>query len=221
MLLSHDTPHILKYVLILLKILIFSPICQIARVFSIIICIITIYYKILASCIAFLVKKSYHIALLGCVTIDKYICEFYTCVIIVVTLATFFAPTIAVMMFMGFSTTVMFNFISLKMYDIVPMPIFLFFPTFAIIIPTLAMVMIPMSIAVYEDTRELRNKWKYLLAISTDKGYVARKIRATKEIGIDVGFLAHNFFVCKKSTQYTFLEAMVCYTISALLSIEV
>lgn len=56
---------------------------------------------------------------------------------------------------------VLANFISLKMYQIIPMPFYLFFPPGAMLLSSLIAIILPMVTNVYENVVEVIAEWKY------------------------------------------------------------
>ncbi|OXA37129.1 hypothetical protein Fcan01_28096 [Folsomia candida] len=107
------------------------------------------------------------------------------------------------------------------MYDVIPLPQFIYFPMSSLIIPTIVRIVVPMMIAIHDDSTNLIRKWGRILATTRDKRYVGRLIRARRSLRIYAGFAQHNYFNCVRSTLPTYFEAVLDYTITALMSINV
>lgn len=194
---------------------------EMARLFSWLICFMTLALHLLISCVTFLQNKSIRLTIWGRIAIDQYFVGFRALEITVISSSHFTTPMVALVMLIGIIGTVQCNFVALKMHRVIHLPLYLVFPTFGVLLPIIAMIMMPLMIAIFERTKELRRRWQYLLLLCKLKGYVLRKIRATRHIGIYGGLMHNNFYICKKSTQTTYLSVMVYYTITALISITI
>lgn len=116
---------------------------------------------------------------------------------------------------------VMFNFVSLKLYGIIPMPMYLYFPSVAVAIPCALSFMLPMAINVYENDKKVHDKWKYYCYQSTKVKFLKRQVDATKVIRIYAGIGNFTFFEVKKAVKPRYFYETMYYTITALLSIAV
>jgi hypothetical protein len=127
------------------------------------------------------------------------------------------------LMLIGFMLSVLFNFASLKLYHIIPMPLFLFTPYVAVLILVTIQFMVKMGIDIYTKANEMvsiKDKWNRIVARSSDKKYVTRRIRATRVIRFHGGFLGFKVYECTKFTKVADYEAILSYTISAVLSVD-
>jgi hypothetical protein len=58
-----------------------------------------------------------------------------------------------------FVIDVVCNFVTLKLYHVLPMPFYLFFPSVSIIIPIIVAVLLPIVVQIYENANKLTIKW--------------------------------------------------------------
>lgn len=127
---------------------------------------------------------------------------------------------IAVLAGSGFVNCVVFNFVSLKMYHLIPIQLYPVFPFVSLVTISIIQILVPEAIAVFENAESMIAKWRQSLALSRDLKYLKRKIRATRTVRIYAGLFSYNFFHFKMSTKGTFFSQIVSYTITALLSVE-
>jgi hypothetical protein len=128
---------------------------------------------------------------------------------------------IGAFMLTGWILSVLFNFATLKMHHIIPMPLYLYFPSISILIPITIHFMLKMGIDVHTISHEMVVKrWGRVVCISGNKKYVRRRIKATKVLRVHGGFLGFKVYDLTKSTKATYYEAILIYTINALLAID-
>lgn len=127
---------------------------------------------------------------------------------------------VATVMFSGFVGCISINFATLKMYDVIPMPLYLTFPVLGVVIPTFIHIMMPMMIAVYEGAVVLQRKWGRALGLSKDVKYLKRKLRAEKAVRIYSGVFGYELYFVRNSTKSTYQYVIVGHTISALMSVS-
>lgn len=133
----------------------------------------------------------------------------------------YISPIVVIIVLFGSMLSVLFNYISLKLYAVIPMPMYLFFPTFAVLLPCVVLVMLPVGTAVHERDAEVHAKWKYYAHRSSNVKLLSRQLRATKVIRITGGISDFQLFTLNQSFTPRYFSAMVDYTITALLSIPV
>lgn len=121
----------------------------------------------------------------------------------------------------GLVLSVTFNFVTIKMSRIIPMPIYLVFPVAATILLTMMQIMVPMLVKVYSEGEEVVEKWKYYTKYSKDVKYLTRRIAARQTLRVKVGWFGYGFFFVQKSTKVTYYEAVLTNTISTLMSVNV
>jgi hypothetical protein len=71
------------------------------------------------------------------------------------------------------------NFVSLKLYHVIPMPFYLFFPSVSILIPVTFMILLPIMVNTYENGVNRYGKWKqniYHCSLHEMK-YLKKKLR--------------------------------------------
>lgn len=127
----------------------------------------------------------------------------------------------AMTMFVGFVLNVTLHFVTIKMFHIIPMPLYFAFPSVAVCMLMMIQVTLPMAIKIHAGGEGMAWKWKYYSYYSTDIKYVRRMIRARQGVRINLGLFGFRFFYFKKSTKATFCYNLLSYTISALMSIKV
>lgn len=98
-------------------------------------------------------------------------------------------------MFAGFVLSVSFNFITIRMYDIIPMPIYLVFPFASGIILMIIQLKMPMLTGIYEGGQEVALKWKYYTQYSKDVKYLTRMIRARQSARVNAGLFGYRIFL--------------------------
>ncbi|OXA47929.1 hypothetical protein Fcan01_17210 [Folsomia candida] len=206
-----------KYGIIPLKIIQIGSWYLVARVLAMTMCTCTLAAYLTLSCIESLCDKS---GLIETTKISPYLVEYSSCELILSISYPFLAPAVALCLLNGFVLSILYNFISLKMHHMIPMPFFAVFPTLAVAAITIIQTMVPIAISIHTDTTELRNIWKRFVASSQNKRHVVRQIRAKRSICVYVGVVDHNFFIFCKSLLPTYYEATVYYTITALMSID-
>lgn len=131
--------------------------------------------------------------------------------------AGFSDASIAILMGLGLILCVLFNFVTLKLYNIIPMPLYLYFPSVAIIIPFIIDTLLPLGIRVNEKTARLKTKWGKQLDLCSDRKYLQRRLRAIKPLRFDCRVAGYNLLQLVKPTKAWFYMQIMNYTISALL----
>jgi hypothetical protein len=124
-----------------------------------------------------------------------------------------------------FIVDVVCNFGTLKLYNIIPMPFYLFFPSVSILISVLCPIMMPMVVNIYENVNTLNVKWRQNCIHKDcsvfEMKYLKRKIKSIKVIRVCGGILEYTLYEMNNSTKARFLFEMINYTINAILSIPV
>ncbi|OXA43295.1 hypothetical protein Fcan01_22060 [Folsomia candida] len=152
--------------------------------------------------------------------VDRYFVNVHSCKICFSIGYDFMTPLVSTMMLIGFMTGVILSFISLKMYGIIPTVVYLYCPSLLTVLYVLISILLNMVINVYEDGRVLYVKWLWVLARSGDKAYVGRKLRAIQIPRIYGGLMGFNLYQCTAQTKTVYYEAILSYTITALMSIN-
>lgn len=116
---------------------------------------------------------------------------------------------------------VVFNFVSLKMYQIIPMPLYMFFPSVSVVIPGMICMILPVVVDVYESDAEVVAQWKYSCRRSSDIKLLSRQVRATKVLRINGGMLGFTLCQFTKGVKASYFFEVVNYTITAIMSVPV
>ncbi|OXA36745.1 hypothetical protein Fcan01_28498 [Folsomia candida] len=209
-----------QYIFIPLKYTLIFQCCLMARVMSFLICAPTLAAYLMTSCISSLSKNSRTLVITGRSKITQYFFKYSSCQIILAMTENFSSQCVAIFMFYGFVLCVLFIFVSLKMYHVIPLPLFLVFPTFAVSLAAVTLIMLPVMISIFKESKNLRNKWKRFLTLCYDKRHVKRQIMGKRCLRIYAGLAQYNFFMCQRSTMTTYGEALLSYTITALMSFD-
>ncbi|OXA47368.1 Uncharacterized protein YsdA, partial [Folsomia candida] len=69
------------------------------------------------------------------------------------------APATAIMMGLGLLMSVVYNFVTIRLYSVIPMPLYLYFPSVSVLIPVIIEALLPFGIRLNEKAVQLRNKW--------------------------------------------------------------
>jgi len=132
------------------------------------------------------------------------------------------SPAAIGIMSLGLLVSITFNFASLRMYGIIPMPMFLFYPVVAAIVPLLAHTLLPEGTMAYETTKAITQTWSYTVRHSNSPKhtkYILKKIKSIRPAGFYAGIGGFNLYLLKNSTKSTYYWIMVEYTLDCLLSI--
>lgn len=133
-------------------------------------------------------------------------------------------PFMAATMTTGFTITVLANFCTIKLSNLVPMPLFLQFPYMAIAVPALCTCLKLYTSMFYEQSRKLLEELKWTSRSRwglKNLKYQKTILNSLLPLAICVGINGFRLFICKQSLKLTFHGAVIDYTISALLSIHV
>lgn len=95
---------------------------EMARMFSWLICFMTLAFHLLINCVTYLKKRSIRITFWGGLTIDEYFARFSAFEIAITSSYIFINPMIALVMFVRFLGTVLCNFVALKNVSRHPFP---------------------------------------------------------------------------------------------------
>lgn len=125
----------------------------------------------------------------------------------------------AILMGVGLVLCVAFNFISIRMYGSIPFPLYLYFPSVAIIIPLIIDTMLPMAIRVYEETSKIRRNWEYHLNGTENRKYISRRLQAVRPLQVKCRIMGYQGLKLTKSTKVGFYSQILEHTMTALLSI--
>jgi len=116
-------------------------------------------------------------------------------------------------LFPGFALEINFNYLILKCFDKLPITIYLFVILVGIIIPFIITTELPQAGKGYEASETLIHLWKSRCKSKSDLRY--KSVRACKPVGYSMG----GMFMFRVATTTTFFEALMDYTINAILSV--
>lgn len=157
--------------------------CEGCRLFSTVICLATF---------------SAHLVLAGISTVGEMttedikqlathsaIVKYEACHIAITATRNYTANMGLIVMFCRMALCTVCNFISLKMYSTIEMPLFLYFPTVSVLTPILIRLMLPMLVDVYENSVKLRAGWNKMLGDEGgDKKYVKKRLKAIQPLKV-------------------------------------
>lgn len=218
---GYEVPgNMVGLLVLLMRCLFIIPMIRIVDIWSLIFCVSTIAAYLLLSCVSFLdynapiisLERRFVTKILSGNDILNIVLQINSIPISI---------ACALILFSGLVMSVAFNFATIKMSQVIPMPIYLAFPIFAFATLIIIQIMMPMLIKICVGGEEVAWKWKYYIFYSKDVKYVTRMIRARQGVRINVGLFGFRFFFVKKSTKATYYYTLLSYTISALMAIEV
>ncbi|OXA53335.1 hypothetical protein Fcan01_11614, partial [Folsomia candida] len=157
--------------------LVVMPFLQICRLFSILFSGLTVGCHLILSNISWMEATSrIGVPLLARVLINHAILQ-----IVLQSIENAVSSLIAIIMLAGFLLSILFNFTTIKMYHVTPMPLYLFFPAVGILIPMIIQVMLPMLIDVYEGEVVLHRRWRCALWLRRGNiKYLKRRLTGVK-----------------------------------------
>jgi hypothetical protein len=198
------------------------------RMLSLVICFTTMMADVAITNMASLHGNSDTIGSLSYARLNQYLAKYHGMEILFAIASDYTGLIVAGLMFMGFISSIGFNFATLKLYHIIPMPLFLFFPTVSVLIPSTIHFMLKMGIQIHTIAYDMVEiKWRRVIALGRgSRKYVKKRIQATRVIRIHGGFPGflglHGFKVydLTKATKSVYYEAILDHTMIALLSID-
>ncbi|OXA45289.1 hypothetical protein Fcan01_19896 [Folsomia candida] len=120
---------------------------------------------------------------------------------------------------LGFGFTVTCNFVTVRMFAVIRMPFYLFFPMGSLVAMVGIGILLPYGIACHELSRKLLVGWRKTLGSKRGSMRFEEKIgKGLRPIGIKVGSGEFSLFVLKKSTKSTYYVAVMNTTIDALMT---
>ncbi|OXA54084.1 hypothetical protein Fcan01_10359 [Folsomia candida] len=144
------------------------------------------------------------------------------------------APITAALMAFGYLLIVIGTIATIRMWDVIPMPVYLIFPTIAMVTPLVTLMLLPRMSYCYEGSIELLRTWRKVTSWEVGverwrrhggRGSLESRInqRATAalqpcKLYASVG--AVKLYVLKRSTKATFLYKCVETSVSGLVSFK-
>jgi len=111
---------------------------------------------------------------------------------------------------LGIILIILTNYLSIRFYGIIPMPIYLGIPLYSVAIFIVMCLIFPVASGVHEFSARFLSKCK--LVLSKDK-YFLRRLYSEKPISFDCG----QFFIFKRSTEKAMFLFIVEYTANSLI----
>ncbi|OXA44966.1 hypothetical protein Fcan01_20309 [Folsomia candida] len=214
-------PLLAKFVIFFLRLTLIIPTYQFCRMSCIIISFPVMAAYMALECILTLSKTGvYYMSSRNRVIVDKYLRGYASLQLIFKISDEYLTPSVAVVMFTTMWLSVLFNFISLNMYGLIPHSVFPGFLGAALFVGGCVRLLLPLLVDLYEECLVLQAKWRCFLRGSRDKKYLKRKLRSLRSVAVYGGILGYNLYKCKRSTEMTFVGAIITYTISASLSFK-
>lgn len=184
------------------------------------ICLSTVLLHLLSDCVAIIAGSVQRISILRSAT--RILQEHKGLEIILAMADEFLSFAALVFMGIGLILSVLFNFVSLKMYHTIPMPLYLYFPSVSVLIVCVILVMLPLLIDVFERDVKIHGKWKYYCARrKCNFKFISRLLKGTKVIRFNAVVPGFKIYELKKGVKPRYLYEVVDYTVTALLSILV
>lgn len=200
-----------------IRIIQFLPVIQYFRLLAFLLCSLTLSALLVLDGVrkldlwAILIRISKHSA-------SKQVLKYFELVIILQLLNDILSRGAAILMGVALLLCVLFNYVSIKLYSFIPMPLYLCFPSVAALILLLINCLLPLGINVNEKTVKLKEKWERHLARCRDRGYQRRILIAIKPLCVICGVAGFNVLKLVKGIRVWFYSQIFNYTISALLS---
>lgn len=143
--------------------------------------------------------------------------------IIVQTTSDVTSLAICILMGAGLILSVAFNFVILKMYFVMPIALYLYFPPASLIVLVIIKVLVPIPIAVHEDDKLLHWKLNCSLQIMRDskRKYYKKRLKSLGIFKFYCAMFGHNFYFLKSSTKTKYQSVILSYTISVVMTKEI
>jgi hypothetical protein len=109
------------------------------------------------------------------------------------------------------------GYVTVAMRSIVPLPFYLIFPLATILAQALTAQVLAFGIICYESSCELLRLWKYDVLGTSNRKYMARKVKGMIPIRFYASIFNYDFYFMKKSTATTFFHAAAIHTMNSIL----
>lgn len=218
---SSNQPHLgvwLKVGCHLLRLLQCFPVYQTTHILCKVICLAVIGGQLLLSCVTYFLKTISELS--NPFRAADILLKHKSLEIILLMLLDIVRFLAAGFMAIGFILSVAFNFATLKMYHIIPMPLYLYCPSVSVLIPALISILLPMAISLYERDAQVHAGWRNIMHKSPGLKLLKRELSATKTLRFYAGFFGFTIFELKPGVKSTYYYAILDYTMTLLLSID-
>jgi len=119
-----------------------------------------------------------------------------------------------------FLITLFSCFATIRMYHVIPMPLYLLAPMFICLGLYLAALVIPSAAKFHDNSKLVLLRWRSDVATwvsNKDRKLVLQTLRSLQPLGFCLGISGVNFFTIKRSTKSTYFEVLTTHTINLLL----
>jgi len=111
----------------------------------------------------------------------------------------------------GFWLDVICNYAAIKLYEETDIFLYVYFCLVAILAPCIIVGELPQAAKSYDNSNELLKHWK----VANRKTYRRKYVTGLNTVGFSIG----SFFIIKRGTFGTFMEELLNYTISSILTL--
>lgn len=125
---------------------------------------------------------------------------------------------VGIIKFGGLILSVAFNYVTLSMFDVIPMRLYLAFAIVSALLPIIIESMLPPLVDVYEEEVKLHWRLGRSLHLPWTWKFLTKRVKAARILRVYCGIMQYNFYHLKKSTKVRYWFIILNYTISALLA---
>lgn len=125
----------------------------------------------------------------------------------------------AILIWTGSVLWVTVNFVSMKLYSVLPLFLYFFFFVLAIVCPVIVSQTLPYATNCHDHSKKLLWSWKISTVTGTNKKYLLRKIASLQPVRLCASIAGFNLFVVQNSTKSTYYNVIILYTINAVISV--
>lgn len=146
-------------------------------------------------------------------------------------LIAFQGPTTAALMAIGGSLIVVCSIATIRMWNVIPMPIYLIFPMITTVIPILSLILLPKAANCYDRSVKLLQTWRNVTSLDDGiqrsrlggRGTLGSRARkrataALRPFKVYATMLGTKLFMAKRSTKGRFLYSCVDATMTGLVT---
>jgi hypothetical protein len=123
----------------------------------------------------------------------------------------------------GLFLSITFNFVSIKLYNILPIYLYVYFPSVSVLIICVDNIRLSYQYLTYQISEKLKRDWPTEIRNGVDSNYkrniALRKVRSIRPIKFFVGVNWLNFFWIDKSTKGIYRFNIIIHTINLCLSV--
>jgi len=123
----------------------------------------------------------------------------------------------------GFIVTVMSNWITLKLNDVIPMPVYLLFPMISIISISISVNIIPKAVALSISSRELLESWRSEIprgSLDMRGKYVRRRLLSLSPVKWTIRVTGFSLKELVKAFKIKYFGGILYYTVNCVISFD-